>query len=105
MAVQIALIDDWQTVASRVVDWSALEHIGEVSFLHDYPADSATLQKRLAAFEVICVMRERTLFDQALLRGLPNLKLLSCMARPWAFSAWAVSVNVSRSSVRYSACG
>lgn len=71
MSVQIAVIDDWQNVASRVVDWSALEHIGEISFLHDYPADCTTLQERLRAFDVICVMRERTLFDEALLRGLP----------------------------------
>ena len=76
MGVQIAVIDDWQNVASRVVDWSALDPIGEISFLHDYPADRATLQERLSAFEVICVMRERTLFDEALLHGLPRLKLL-----------------------------
>ncbi|MFJ2365987.1 D-2-hydroxyacid dehydrogenase family protein [Pseudomonas sp. NPDC087697] len=76
MAVQIAVIDDWQGVARDVVDWSALDGIGEVSFLHDYPADHATLSERLRPFEVICVMRERTLFDEALLRSLPKLKLL-----------------------------
>ncbi|WP_313514685.1 D-2-hydroxyacid dehydrogenase family protein [Pseudomonas sp.] len=74
--VRIAVIDDWQDVARDVVDWSLLEGIGEVSFLHDYPADTATLIERLAPFEVICVMRERTRFDDALLAGLPRLKLL-----------------------------
>jgi len=74
--VRIAVIDDWQDVARDVVDWSVLEGIGEVSFLHDYPADTATLIERLAPFEVICVMRERTRFDDALLAGLPRLKLL-----------------------------
>ena len=76
MSVQIAVIDDWQNVASGVVDWSVLNAVGEVHFLHDYPADTATMVERLKGFEVICVMRERTSFDKALLQGLPKLKLL-----------------------------
>ncbi|AOE60433.1 D-2-hydroxyacid dehydrogenase family protein [Pseudomonas corrugata] len=76
MAVQIAVIDDWQDVARDVVDWSVLDNIGQVTLLHDYPADRDTLAERLAPFEVICVMRERTSFDESLLRRLPNLKLL-----------------------------
>ncbi|NUU38508.1 D-2-hydroxyacid dehydrogenase family protein [Pseudomonas sp. C2B4] len=76
MAVQIAVIDDWQDVARNVVDWSLLEDIGPVSFIHDYPSDNKTLAARLAEFEVICVMRERTRFDEDLLRRLPKLKLL-----------------------------
>lgn len=76
MSVQIAVIDDWQNVASGVVDWSALASVGQVHFLHDYPADTATMVERLQAFDIICVMRERSTFDQALLQGLPKLKLL-----------------------------
>ena len=76
MSVQIAVIDDWQHVASGVADWSALEALGEVHFLHDYPADTAVMIERLQGFEVICVMRERSTFDKALLQGLPTLKLL-----------------------------
>ncbi|MBN2990990.1 D-2-hydroxyacid dehydrogenase family protein [Pseudomonas cedrina subsp. fulgida] len=76
MSLQIAVIDDWQNVASGVVDWSVLDPVGQVHFLHDYPADTATLIERLKGFEVICVMRERTPFDKALLQGLPALKLL-----------------------------
>ncbi|WP_445178185.1 D-2-hydroxyacid dehydrogenase family protein [Pseudomonas sp. McL0111] len=76
MAVQIAVIDDWQDVAREVVDWSVLESIGEVTFVHDYPADNTTMAERLARFEVICVMRERTRFDADLLERLPKLKLL-----------------------------
>jgi len=76
MSIQIAVIDDWQNVASSVVDWSVLASVGQVHFLHDYPADTATLVQRLQGFEVICVMRERTSFDKALLQSLPKLKLL-----------------------------
>jgi phosphoglycerate dehydrogenase-like enzyme len=74
--LRIAVLDDWQSVAEKVVDWTVLKPIGEVSFLHDYPADTATLVARLKDFSVICVMRERTTFDDALLSQLPNLKLL-----------------------------
>ncbi|MEE3938551.1 D-2-hydroxyacid dehydrogenase family protein [Pseudomonas viridiflava] len=73
----IAVLDDWQNVASDVVDWSPLHSIGEVSFMHDFPADTATMVKRLQPFDVLCVMRERTLFDDALLSQLPRLKLLT----------------------------
>ncbi|AZF48070.1 MULTISPECIES: D-2-hydroxyacid dehydrogenase family protein [unclassified Pseudomonas] len=76
MSLQIAVIDDWQQVAGSVVDWSVLAPLGQVHFLHDYPTDTATMAERLRAFDVICVMRERSLFDQALLQGLPRLKLL-----------------------------
>ncbi|HWH89568.1 MAG TPA: D-2-hydroxyacid dehydrogenase family protein [Pseudomonas sp.] len=76
MTVQIAVIDDWQDVARDVVDWSALDGIGEVTFEHDYPADNTVLAERLGKYQVICVMRERTRFDADLLRRLPNLKLL-----------------------------
>ncbi|KAE9646383.1 D-2-hydroxyacid dehydrogenase family protein [Pseudomonas sp. PB106] len=76
MAVQIAVIDDWQDVARDVVDWSALDGLGDVTFVHDYPADNAELAERLGRYQVICVMRERTRFDEDLLKRLPNLKLL-----------------------------
>ncbi|NWD48170.1 D-2-hydroxyacid dehydrogenase family protein [Pseudomonas gingeri] len=76
MTLQIAVIDDWQGVAADVVDWSALEGVGQVHFLHDYPADNGVMAERLAGFDVICVMRERSTFNEALLRQLPRLKLL-----------------------------
>jgi phosphoglycerate dehydrogenase-like enzyme len=75
-ALRIAVLDDWQAVASQVVDWSPLQALGELVFLHDYPADTAAMVERLAEFDVICVMRERTTFDKALIEGLPRLKLL-----------------------------
>lgn len=76
MSLQIAVIDDWQNVARGVVDWSTLAAVGQVHFLHEYPADTATMIERLKGFDVICVMRERSTFDKPLLQGLPNLKLL-----------------------------
>ncbi|RMR03418.1 D-isomer specific 2-hydroxyacid dehydrogenase protein [Pseudomonas savastanoi] len=74
--LKIAVLDDWQDVARDVVDWSTLDPVGEASFLHEYPANTATMVQRLQGFDIICVMRERTLFDEALLSQLPALKLL-----------------------------
>lgn len=74
--LRIAVIDDWQGVAQTVVDWSVLAPLGQVEFLHQYPADEATLAERLAPYSVICVMRERTAFTAGLLQKLPKLKLL-----------------------------
>ena len=74
--LKIAVLDDWQSVAEKVVDWTVLQPIGEVSFLHDYPADTDAMVARLKDFQILCVMRERTVFDDALLSQLPNLKLL-----------------------------
>ncbi|WP_017907153.1 D-2-hydroxyacid dehydrogenase family protein [Pseudomonas asplenii] len=76
MTLQIAVIDDWQGVAGEVVDWSVLAGIGQVSFVHDYPAATEVMAERLAGYDVICVMRERSTFDEALLRRLPRLRLL-----------------------------
>ncbi|QKZ05333.1 D-2-hydroxyacid dehydrogenase family protein [Pseudomonas eucalypticola] len=75
--MRIAVIDDWQDVASDVVDWAPLRALGQVDFLPDYPADNEALVARLLPYDVICVMRERTLFDAELIRGLSNLKLLA----------------------------
>ncbi|WP_426139822.1 D-2-hydroxyacid dehydrogenase family protein [Pseudomonas sp. DWP3-1-2] len=74
--MRIAVLDDWQSVARDVVDWSVLDSIGEVTFLHEFPADTDTMATRLEPFDVICVMRERTPFDEPLLSQLPHLKLL-----------------------------
>ncbi|KPB56873.1 MULTISPECIES: D-2-hydroxyacid dehydrogenase family protein [Pseudomonas syringae group] len=74
--LKIAVLDDWQNIASDVVDWSVLDSAGDISFLHDFPADTATMVQRLQGFDIICLMRERTLFDEALLSQLPALKLL-----------------------------
>ncbi|MHC8305659.1 NAD(P)-dependent oxidoreductase [Pseudomonas sp. PB3P13] len=80
MTVRIAVIDDWQNVARDVVDWSALSDVGEVHFLHDYPADNATLAGRLREFEVICVMLVNTargpiVDEAALIKALQKKRL------------------------------
>jgi phosphoglycerate dehydrogenase-like enzyme len=73
---RVAILDDYQNVAQAAADWSALPDEVEVSFFHDHLADPDQLVARLAPFEIIGIMRERTPFPGSLLERLPKLSLL-----------------------------
>lgn len=73
---RIAVLDDYQRVAQSYADWASLPKGSEVQFFVDRPSDSAQLAERLASFDVIVAMRERTPFPRAILAQLPNLRLL-----------------------------
>jgi len=72
----IAVLDDYQNVARTFADWASLPAGSELRFFADHLTDSAELVARLAPFEVIVAMRERTPFTRALLAQLPKLRLL-----------------------------
>lgn len=71
--MKIAILDDYAGAALRLADWSAY---ADVTVFADTIMDQAALLARLAPFDVICVMRERTPMGAALIAGLPNLKLI-----------------------------
>jgi phosphoglycerate dehydrogenase-like enzyme len=73
---RVAVLDDYQKVAERMADWTVLPEGVEVTFFHDHLDDADRLVARLAPFEIIGIMRERTPFPAALLERLPNLRLL-----------------------------
>ncbi|HEX4164808.1 MAG TPA: D-2-hydroxyacid dehydrogenase family protein [Bryobacteraceae bacterium] len=73
---QIAVLDDYQGVALQMADWSPLASRAEVIVYRDHLSDFGGLAERLAPFDVVCVMRERTPITRALLQLLPNLKLI-----------------------------
>lgn len=73
-AMRVAVLDDYQQVAAGLAEWGRLG--GEVVFFADHLDDQAALADRLAGFDVIVAMRERTPFDRTLLTTLPNLRLL-----------------------------
>ncbi len=70
-----AILDDYQNCALGFADWASLQDT-QVQVFTDYIASHDVLADRLAGFEIIVVMRERTRFDAALLQRLPKLKLL-----------------------------
>ncbi len=74
--MKIAVIDDYQKIAREMADWSGLMAAHDVVFFHEPIGDQAAVTAALKDFDIVCIMRERTLFDRATLQGLANLKLL-----------------------------
>ncbi|MGE0687153.1 MAG: D-2-hydroxyacid dehydrogenase family protein [Dehalococcoidia bacterium] len=74
--MKVAILDDYQNVARTSADWGRLPEGTELSVLADHLKDEAAVAERLAGFEVVVAMRERTPFPRSLLTRLPNLKLL-----------------------------
>lgn len=74
---KVAVLDDYQRVAQTYADWSLLQPEAEVTFFHDHLSKPGEIAERLAPFDVVCAMRERTPFDAVMLASLPALKLLA----------------------------
>ncbi|HEX2186070.1 MAG TPA: D-2-hydroxyacid dehydrogenase family protein [Chloroflexota bacterium] len=74
--VRIAILDDYQGVALQMADWGTLPTGTEVQVFRDHLADEVAVAERLADFEVVVAMRERTPFPRRLLERLPKLRLL-----------------------------
>jgi phosphoglycerate dehydrogenase-like enzyme len=72
--LRIAVLDDYAGVALEMADWASLG--GEVSVFRDTLTDEDALAARLAPFDVICLMRERTPMPASLIARLPALKLI-----------------------------
>jgi phosphoglycerate dehydrogenase-like enzyme len=75
--VSVAVLDDYQGVAMSIVDWSKVSDRANIAVFKDHLADQNAVAERLAPFDVVCIMRERTPMPAALLRRLPNLKLIA----------------------------
>jgi phosphoglycerate dehydrogenase-like enzyme len=73
---RIGLLDDWQGVGTQLADWSALPGGTEVESLRWHETEEAALAERLAPYDALVVMRERTPMTASLVARLPNLKLL-----------------------------
>ena len=71
----IAILDDFQHVATRMGDWKRLEPRAQTTVFTDNLTGDA-LVARLAPFDVVMVIRERTKFPRELIDKLPRLKLL-----------------------------
>lgn len=76
MTLRIAVLDDYQRVAEGKADWRLAGPDAETVFFHDHVADEAAVAARLADFDVVCIMRERTPFRRGLVERLPRLRLL-----------------------------
>ncbi|SKB97567.1 D-2-hydroxyacid dehydrogenase family protein [Luteibacter sp. 22Crub2.1] len=75
--IRVAVLDDYQQVARTMADWSPVEARAELTIFHDHLHDHDALVRRLAPFDVLCVMRERTALTADLIAALPRLRLIA----------------------------
>ncbi len=74
---KLALLDDYQKVAMRMADWDRLKKRGvEITVFHEPFSSVEDAAARLAPFDVLGLLRERTPFPRALIERLPNLKFM-----------------------------
>ena len=74
--MRVAILDDYQGVATGRSDWAIVDSEIELVVFDDHLFDEQKIAERLKDFEIICAMRERTPFPRSQLELLPNLKLL-----------------------------
>jgi phosphoglycerate dehydrogenase-like enzyme len=75
--VKIAVLDDYQGAALAMADWSPLEGRAEIVVFRDHISETEALVARLASFDVVCVMRERTPLTREIIERLPRLRLIA----------------------------
>ena len=73
--MRVAILDDYQSVALSCAPWDSLPDCSVVAFA-DHEKDEDRLVARLAEFDAVCRVRERTAFTRRVLERLPRLKLL-----------------------------
>ena len=76
MPLTCAVIDDYQHAATRFGDWRQLANQVELTVFDDHLVSEDDVAARLAGFDVVVIMRERTPFPASLLARLPRLQLL-----------------------------
>jgi D-3-phosphoglycerate dehydrogenase len=74
--MRVAILDDYQNCTLSMADWSPVEKDCEITVFNDHLSDEDEIAARLADFEIVCAMRERTRFGKSQLAKLPKLKLL-----------------------------
>lgn len=74
--VRVAVLDDYQDVALSMADWSGVKRRAKVHVFTDHLEEPQPLVERLAGYDVVVLMRERTPFPGEVIRALPNLQLI-----------------------------
>jgi phosphoglycerate dehydrogenase-like enzyme len=74
---KVAVLDDWQGVARSSTDWAPLRAVADVVFFEQAFHDEDDAIRKLADFEIILSMRERTPLPATLIDRLPKLRMLA----------------------------
>ena len=75
--LQVAILDDYQNVAMKMADWSAVADRADITVFNDHVSDPDDVVARLSPFDVVFVMRERTPLPRAVIERLPRLKMIA----------------------------
>ncbi|MDO3640026.1 D-2-hydroxyacid dehydrogenase family protein [Mycolicibacterium arseniciresistens] len=75
--MKVAILDDYQGVALELADWSPVATRAEITVFADHVGDPDDVVARLAPFDVVCVMRERTPLPRSVLERLPRLRMIA----------------------------
>lgn len=77
MSMKLAILDDYQRTALNSADWSVLGDAVEITVFDKHLGwDEDEIAAKLAPFEILVCMRERTRFPASQIDKLPNLKLI-----------------------------
>jgi len=74
--LRIAILDDYQSVAEGMTDWSRIGPDVEIVSFNRHLSEAQAADE-LAAFDVLCIMRERMALPRSLIQALPRLKLIA----------------------------
>jgi phosphoglycerate dehydrogenase-like enzyme len=77
MTMRVGVLDDWQGVARSSADWSALEKVAEIVVFPSAFTDEDEAAAKLADFDILLLMRERTPFPASLIARLPKLRMIA----------------------------
>ncbi len=78
--MNIAVLDDYQGVALTLADWSKVAARARVTVFNDHLDGADAVVRRLAPYDVVCVMRERTPLRRNVIERLPQLKRIASTA-------------------------
>jgi len=102
MRARVAVLDDYQHVALTMADWSPVTERADVTVFSDHVADADELVARLAPFDVVFVMRERTPLPRSIIERLPRLRMI---ASTGPFNASIDSDAVANAGIHVSTTG
>lgn len=79
--MRIAVLDDYQQVALTMADWTPVLERATVDVFSEHVSDVPSLVERLASYDAVVLMRERTPLPAAAIDALPQLRLIVTTGR------------------------
>jgi phosphoglycerate dehydrogenase-like enzyme len=74
--MRIAILDDYQNISRSIADWSPLDGRADITVFNTSIGDNDGVAQKLADYDVIVCMRERTPLPASVIERLHNVKLI-----------------------------